>query len=364
MTIELFTGGLWTPYLPPLTPGAAFANMGIYSATDKIAFIVTVPRGGILNSFEYLCGANSTIPGSVVRFSFQSLDSDGLPDGVIDQFALRNSADGDADFWSSAVYLTDDGTGGGTPRTVVKGERLACVIDFDTYVGTDYFEIKYLQTSGEGLSAPNAVWQYVGAWTEVLTALPIFDLSYLFESGVDNIVFMPGCYPIWLTSYYDYLSGDGEIGLNFSLPAPMLLGGVSLRLSSLGAAYPGPCVLKLYDSDGATVLETVAMPYVLSERYYTVTFTQNHLMAANEFYWITVASTDAAIPIQIYSFSYPQVTFSKAFEGGFEFALGFRAAGSPTWSGPEDAFVRPWVSLLIVGIDHSTGVVESTLDGT
>lgn len=353
MAIEVFTGDLQTPYLPPLISGGTLVNLSINDAAHQIWLLVTAPRTGVLAGFEFSVGATSTVAGgSVVRFSFQSLDAfvNG-PDGTIDQYRTRSSAAVDADTWLFTGLITDDGTDTGVPRSVVQGERLACVIDFDTFVAGDYFEIKCLETPGGGTNPPDIVSRETG---EVLTVLPTMALVYDTADGGAAYQFMSGCFPIWHPNYIQFQDLDGEHGMQFSFPAPMLLSGVTILAAELDQA--GESIMYFYDTDGVTVLDTIPVAYLDAQlRYYTVRFSQDFPIAANEIYRIVLISPGSH-PIYLFTFEVAHADLMNAVEGGPSFRYTKRDYGSVTWD--DNELWRPWMALLIRGIDHQTGVVS------
>lgn len=362
MTIEVFIGDLQTPYLPPLaTSGVGWiSNLNINDATHQMGFTITAPRTGILAGFEFNVGATSTIAGgSIVRFSFQSLDAFGsYPDGTIVQYRTRSAAAVDADTWVFTGLITDDGTDTGVPRSVVQGERLACVIDFDTFVAGDYFEMKCLKTPGEATNAPDSVWEYrvgLGGWLETLTVLPTVALVYDTADGGSAYQFTSGCFPILSMNYINFLNAEGEHGMQFSVPAPMVLSGATMRLAASIAPAGDPPLMRLYDTDGVTVLDSVSMRYVVDERYYTVRFSQDVLLAANEIYRIALEnlSIEAGDQIYIMTFEIANAALMAAVEGGPSFRYTKRDYLSVTWD--DNPLIRPWMCLLIRGIDHMTG---------
>lgn len=361
MTIETFVGDLQTPYLPPLVDYGTLVNLSMNDTAHKFGFLVTAPRTGILTGFEFSVGATSTIAGSsIVRFSFQSLDPVGSwqPDGVISHYRLRSAAAADADTWVFTGLITDDGTDTGVPRSVVQGERFACVIDWDTFVAGDYFELKCLQTPGEATNAPDAVWEYVTSWVENPAVLPTMALVYDTADGGAAYQFTSGCFPIWLTNTVDFQEFGGEHGMQFSVPAPLLISGATVRMASTLTSGMNPIVLRLYDTDGVTVLDTVLMPYVAGvARYFTVRFSQDFPLAANEIYRIALEMGFSGFDYLILvTFEVASAGLMNAVEGGPSFRYTKRDYGSPTWD--DNELKRPWMALLIRGLDHQTGVVS------
>jgi hypothetical protein len=348
MAIVQFIGGLWTPWLPPVEEigdSAALGVVRIDAASEKIAFILTCPRSGTLDMFEVNTGAVSLILGSVARYSFQGVNANGLPDGVVDQYRERPDPPFVDDFeWVAPGLMTDDGTDTGVKRTVVRGEQIACVVDFSSFVAGDYYELQHLVTTGGGYNATNAEWHYTGSWAEQTSALPIVVLKY--DDG--DYPFLHGCFPIHFTSYQDISSAEPANGMAFSLPAPMLVAGATIRTKATSGSVPTPVEVVLYDKDGQTELEVIQIPTALTERYYTVVFSQDRLLAANEVYRLVLRSTSASVYVRVYYYILNSAAILSATEAGENF---YYTAGEPgSWV--DQAENRPWMSLLVSGIDH------------
>jgi hypothetical protein len=103
----------------------------------KIAVIFNCPISGILDGVECLLDGTFNISTSV-KFSFQDLDSNGLPDGTPDEYRAGIILESVGSTWVPSGIMSSDGTDNGTKRTVTRGQRLACVIEFDSGFADDY----------------------------------------------------------------------------------------------------------------------------------------------------------------------------------------------------------------------------------
>lgn len=352
MTIQDYTGGLWTPWIPPLATGL-FGLDGLVTmdaSTEKITIIITIPKDGTLDYFEFATGDNFDLTGgSNIKFSFQNLDSSGKPDGTPDQYYVQDGDMLNPGTWTTLdSVLTDDGTISGVKRTVTRGQRIACVIQFDGFVGGDIFDIRYVSQTGGAHNAPNSLWFYNGtAWAETTTALPVFALKY----DDDTFPFIPGCFPINTSEYYEFNNTDvSERGIAFSFPAPVKIGAIAIHCEST-VALPGPAELVIYDKDFYTELDVVPMEFISSERTYTVTLSNDILCDANDIYRAILRPTSSDY-IRLYYYEVERESLINAIEGGSRFYITTRPSGG-SWS--DETTRRPWMSILVTALDHQTG---------
>lgn len=112
------------PVLLPQVPmfPAAPSVQNIFSGSDPIGAGFVVPKDGILDGIEGYIQKDVNMSDFWVSFEDPSAGN-GLADGTKDQFKLFTNANVTTG-WNTFLGLTSDGTGGGTPRTVTKGQRL------------------------------------------------------------------------------------------------------------------------------------------------------------------------------------------------------------------------------------------------
>src|SRR5215203_1724241 len=129
MSSQNIIGGLTLP--PGGYMGTAIAGTFVIDASGEMAaLIMRVPKTGTLTRFEALVQAVGNTPDNGLRFSFQDVSlTTGLPDGVVDQFATIASGSVTTGWVSPGDF---DST-----RAVTRGDLLALVIDFPTFVASD-----------------------------------------------------------------------------------------------------------------------------------------------------------------------------------------------------------------------------------
>lgn len=132
----------------------SFFGEAINGSGQVIAIIGDVPKTGTLDKFEILAGAASGLTNGI-KFSFQGVDTAATParpDGVIGQYRVRT---GSWNQWVAPGLMTSDGTDGGAKRSVTVGDRLACVMEFESFVTSDVFRVQYTSYVANNGAMPN-----------------------------------------------------------------------------------------------------------------------------------------------------------------------------------------------------------------
>lgn len=361
MTIELLNGAMWIPWQPPFSnDDPTLGTSTIDAAGERISFILRATKSGTLDQFEFRLSNVNLDNGSTVKFSFQDLDSSGNPDGTADQYRVKTP---NSHAWNTTGILSDDGTDTGVKRSVNRGDMIACVIEWNSFVSApDALNARYIQEQAEAsYNLPNAVKSYTGgAWSLITNAVPVVALKY------DDATygFLPGCIPA-NTLEKDTIGSDAttqeEWGMAISLPAPLLVAGGLLRYETNDNPTTG--VVTLYDHDFSTVLEQIPLYVTSISRYISFLFTQgpydgSYLFAANEVYRIVVSFLDTANDsAEVHRFTVGSTNLLQTVEGGTSFYFTHRTGTSPisddSWV--DDLTSRPFMSLMVVGLDHQTG---------
>lgn len=346
MAIVKFPGGLIVPPIMPFSAGVPdFSSRTIDAANEKVAFVFTVPHSGTLDKFEFKCAAVSFGIFSTLKISFQNVSND-LPDGTADQYRILGKLDILA--WTIPGILTDDGTDLGNKRSVLRGERLACVIEYDTFNMTDSVSINSLDCDNTGWSSPSYVEFYDGStWTPQIGPVPILALQY--DDGAYYQII--GAYPVQSLygQAYNLDSAIDEWGMLFTMPAPMLIGGVIIRLAGNSAIASVPVVL--YDVDGSTILRSTNLTGLIDSnaRNFGVRFSSDVRLEANVPYRLTVKPDFSSPDIEIYGFSVDHLELMDMIEGGQTWQQCTRTDNGD-WTDVNSQ--RIWMSLWVTGIDH------------
>ncbi len=208
---------------------------------EAVGFIVMAPKSGDISDVHFYTATVTT--GDTMLVSLQTVDvTDGNPDGTIDQSGTVVVGDGD-DNVRKTVAL-------GSNRTVTKGEYIAIVIEFDSFVagnmqiriGDDSYgrEITYSKFRDTGSS-----------WSALFARRPILLLEY--SDG--SFPYPVDCLPASPTQYSGLDSGDtpDEVALRFKLTGPMRLSGAEWFGDLANAALP-----ELVIYEGTTALGTIS----------------------------------------------------------------------------------------------------------
>jgi hypothetical protein len=234
--------------------GNNYASMLLDAATEKAAFIIRVPKDGTLDSVGFLLGTVTQAPTNGLKISFQDVSlANGDPDGSVDQYAVV-TAGLVSNAWidvGATGYMGSTGTGSGTKRTILQGDYLAVVIEYQSFNAGDSLNIRNF--------APKLWWAgnaysdlYTGTWAKANA--PVLSLKY--DDG--SYAFMPNVVPYSTASYSAINTGTtpDEIALKFKLPYSAKING----LWFYGTLAAGSSVdLILYAADGSTVLASASL---------------------------------------------------------------------------------------------------------
>lgn len=243
---------------PPLPGGLSSGQISISTSTmnasgDRVAFIVTCPKAGTLDRFEFRTGLVTNNPDNGIRLSFQTVNpANGDPDGTQSQFRDITGTLA-ASTWQVPGLMTSDGTDTGTKRTVAAGELLACVIDFVSFVASDSFQVQYLGYS-IALSGLNS---YVddgssGAYVKDSSSKGMLALRYNDGTYAE---FSYGAWPIMTSTSTAFNSGStpDERAIRCQVPFSMRALGVWIMVD-----VDNPCDIVVYDAGGG-VVDTISL---------------------------------------------------------------------------------------------------------
>jgi hypothetical protein len=123
-------GAVWYPF-PYFNTGWSVntTQLQMNANGERVFLVWRVPRAGNIDKFAAVIAAVGNAPDNGLRFSFQNVDSVGEADGTVDQFATVASG-------SVVTGWLDPGTFDSS-RTVARGDWVALVLDFPTFVAGD-----------------------------------------------------------------------------------------------------------------------------------------------------------------------------------------------------------------------------------
>lgn len=280
--------------LPSFIPDVNNDALGLTSVTlnasgDRCAFVVTCPKSGTLDKFEFRTGAVANNPDNGIRLSFQALDtSTGMPNGTQSQYRdITGTLSANA--WQVPGLMTSDGTDTGTKRTVTAGEQIGCVVDFVSFVASDTFTVAPLSLSvGSYVNGLNYVADASnGTYTKSTAAFPNLALKYDDGTYAAFPLFMGPVLTATNTAFSSSSTPD-EIGVVFQVPISCRVVGAWARVDP-----NADLAFVLYDNSGIDV-RTVTIDSDLSRSGHTANvahFSSSYTLSANTNYRLIVKPT-------------------------------------------------------------------------
>jgi hypothetical protein len=312
----------------------------------KAAFVFRAPATGTLKKVAFRTGA--VTQNQTIRVSFQDVDTGtGFPDGGVDQYRDVAILDTDDNVPIETGILSSNGTDGGTLRSVTRGELLAVVFQHNPFNAGDVFRLTQLNASSDACgSAYSAL--FTASWSKSANP-PVLALIYEDASG-ERCQHLPDVFPC--TQAYNYMSfnqgsSNPKRGLKFRLPVPAKLAGAFLRVKS-----NGDFAVKLYDSDGQTVLLTQTVAAAATDNSYTrwhhVKFNEETSLAKNTYYYLLVEPTTAT-NVDLHYMDVPagKGWYLDQMDGGQDFHYAERSTGAPSATVTR----RPLISLELTAFD-------------
>lgn len=342
-------GGLWIPRDWPST-SVAYTSFLMDASAEKVApGVFRVPKTGTLDKFEFRLGAVTQAPASGLRCSFQDLDASGDPDGVADQFRVV-TAGLTANAWVAPGLLTSDGTDTGTKRSVTRGQRLACVVAFESFAAGDSLNLTAITGTSSGNFQTAYVDHFTAAWAKDSSRAPCLALKY--DDG--TYAFIPGVFPASGAVSTSFNSGStpDEIGMTFRFGAPV---GISAAAFTGSPGATGRDLdLVLYDTDGVTELEAVritAAETTIAAGYYYAPFSTERYFLADTTYRLAVRPATAG-SITLAELQVNAAAILDAFEGGQTWQRTHRT-NAGAWT--DTTTQRPLIALQVTAFDPIKG---------
>ena len=345
MAMAEMVGGFWYPrQIPFVTDTPSYSAMLMDASTESIAVVLRAPKAGTIKTVQYRTGSSATAVNGL-KVSIQGITSTlGIPDGVIAVY--RNQTSGFAtNSWMTPGILSDDGTDNGNKLTVTRGQKMAVVYSWVTWNAGN--TVRVVNTSVKPSAGYYGLEGSSGIWSNQIDESPVLAIQYSDDSWCQiggNI------YPFKSldTDVVSTTTSPDEVGLAFSFPVPVLMGGALARIS-----VGGDCDLCLYNSS-YTLLASVFLDKdqrVSSGAAYTEEPFPITLLGGNETYYLTVKPTTTT-SLTLYSYSVNDTAMLNFLEGGAPWQFVQRTdAGS--WI--TTATKRPLICVNIIGIDHEIG---------
>jgi hypothetical protein len=214
---------------------------------EQCAFVFRAPRTGDIDVIGLGCGASTQLPSNGILVSLQNVDlATGFPDGMTQRYCIVPRSNLSANTWFTTGPLTTDGTPSGTRLSVTRGDLIAVVVDFVSFVAGDNVSIvcELGYTANEG-TFPYVLQQVGAGWAKGTNTVPLLAIRY--SDGTYYPI--DGAFP-WsgfTTLSLGLNTTPDEVGNRFSLPFDAKVGGVWVRRQSTATR---DVLVRLYDSDG------------------------------------------------------------------------------------------------------------------
>lgn len=343
MSLTSLQGIQWVPSEWYGNEGVAGGSSSPLDADGEMfGSICKIPKTGTLTKIAIRLSTVTT--GDTLKISLQTVDATtGFPTGSL--YVANASGTvvvgGGDDYVTKWVEINS-----GTGVSVSRGDVVAVVYEYDSYVAGNLT----LRVFGSGAQGFPYNAQNIGGW-----AMTNQQANIAFQYDDTTLETGPGVYGALFRFYKTYNNGDtpDRYGLRFKFP-------YACRLSAftIYGDFDGDINVKLYDTDGTTVLETVSLDKDL--RGYTATrlskspFANFHELLANAYYRVVVLPTTAT-DISLYGYDVTDdgaVKGLSALQYGTDFCL-TEASGNPTVEGDwtQTDTQRPYILLGLDQID-------------
>jgi hypothetical protein len=336
-------------YLPYHFPGTVglepvARNVTLNHADDRFGWAFQIPKTGTLKAVGFKIGSTVTTAEDL-RVTFQDLDASGNPDGTEDQYRVVAKAGISANTWITTGIMSSDGSDSGTKRSVTKGDWLSIIIRFDSAVGN--LTIGGFQESTTLMNNPYTLFSdNGGAYAKNAFPTP---MGFALQYNDDNYYVIECNAPYLTTAIVNYASTStpDERGMIFQFPFQYRVAGV-VAITDVDDTGD----LRLYDSDGSTVLASVTPdPDYKANGTFVLTpfiFASDIELDANTNYRVSLRSTGSGLKLG--EFDVGAAAVMGMFPGGTNVHFTSRSdLGS--WS--QTTTKRPFMFLIVNGLDSA-----------
>lgn len=340
MTLQAIPGGMYIPRMPNATSGApTFTTLLIDASGEKAAFVFQVPKTGSVVGVLWRTVTVTT--GGNVDVRLETVDlTTGDPSGTL--FGTNTNA-------TETVADGDDNTHFETTLTaaasVTKGDLIALVIVAGS---PGNMQIAAYQDDGNQIGFPYTD-LFTAAWVKtdqgLVCGLVYSDISCAPITGAHPV-------DIITSNLYSSSSTPDVYALRFKLAFPARISGFWVW-----GDFDGDFTAKLYDSDGVTVLESLAVDTNVRSSgtgragYYLFDTSVN--LSANTVYRLGIEP--GASNITLYDFSVAVDYVMGSFDGGVEFYLSTAKDPTGTGSWTNTVTKRPMIGLFLDAFDDGVG---------
>lgn len=365
--LRALRGGTLTAFGPTYLPRPiiqtglpAFASKLFDGGTDQLAFILTVPKTGTLDRFEFRTGAVTTWPTNGIRCSFQDIDTaTGNPDGTQDQYrdivtALSANAWVDSEY-PGAGTLEVGGADGGGKRAVTRGQKLACVIELVNTGDTTSFNVSSISTVAARAELngylPHMRHNASGAYAQQGSDISIVALKY--NDGTFGYV---NAFPFSAINTHSLTAAGNpdEVALALTTPVvPLRIGGAWMLLngSATGRAFDVVLYNNVTQKAQFQIVDTDELVSASAASLCAFLFDADYDVATSETW--RLAHKAGAAATASYSFDVAAAALLDSMEGGQDISYSERQNGTDPWS--PIATRRLFAGFLFTAFDDGAG---------
>lgn len=332
----------------------AFAATAVMNTAARFeAAVFQVPKSGTLDQFEWRQGANTNPPDNGFRFSFQDVTTLGAPDNTEDQFAVVTTL-GVGVWLVPNNVMTDTGLAGGVKRTVTKGDWLACVMRFESFVAGDSVTMTGVPSGGNNFGQIAPTFPYMlttsnsGTTWNKSSALGTPALALKYNDGTYAVLEWPFIPALNLNATtFNNGSTPDERGLLFQVPFPCRLSGVWVRID-----IDNPVDIVLYNASD-TIIASASL--IAGRRVQNngmtarINFVTPVTLTPNVNYRLTVLPTSVSSVI-LYDFDTATAAIRESIDGGATW-MSTQRTNAGAWTNVNTN--RPFMGIILDGFDDA-----------
>lgn len=347
-------GPLYVPnmYFWAGSGGPSYTGVAVLldAAADRAAAVFRAPKTGNIRKIEVRIGTVPVLTTSTLTVGLQDVSlTTGDPDGTFDQSATIATGSITA---NTTVKVTL-----GSDRAVTRGDLMAVVVQFGTFVALDQVNINsqldWLTRSGPfqyGYPDNNTS----GSYAKTTTNVSSFSIEY--DDG--SYAFIPSMMPVLVNGAVSYnnSSTPDAIGLRFQVPFPCKIGGCFFGLDADGDfdvylyTSSSKTLLLSSDKDVRAGVFSVVSPFM---------FTAEQTLAANTTYVLSIEPSSAT-DVELRYFDVSAAAVLDQLEGGQAFHYATAKNPATTADFTMTTTRRPVMGLIVTAVDDGVTPATST----
>lgn len=304
--------GLFIPDVWYAAQGPSQVANLLDASGEKFASVLQASKTGSIRKIGLDFGTVTTATDTQVRIETVDLAT-GFPSGTLwatDTEVTVLAAAITTGVWVMTGALTAD-------AVVTKGDFFAVVV---APSGTPNYNVTAPYITQQTQGFPYNAHYAAGAWGMLLT-----NVGFAIEYSDGTYAYIPGSYPVQTITATNFNNTPNlvEVGLKFRLPFAFSMAGIWAH-----AIFAGDCEIVLYDSNGTSVLRTLAVDKdvkssALPRAPSFLAFSESYVGLANTFYRVVVKPTSAT-NVTLYTMLYDTNAIMGQLSGGSDFIYNHR----------------------------------------